>query len=426
MKRLCLVAMVGVVGTAGLCRAEVEPEVVEAFTADGIALRMKRYPNPGGVPVIFQTGLTANHNAMDMPVDGYSVVKWFHERGYDVYATNFRGHGRDEYLSDGPAGCAWTMDDFIAYDVEAIISRVTEVSGQRPFWVGHSMGGTSVYGYLMGAVYQDVVVDQEWVRRGLFGWHLEDVRRPRIVGDDALVDGRHEALAGLVTISSPPRVGWENYVTWLNWPILLFKPDLFWSYNVIVDQLAHDTGAQILAATLECIPLEDVSGFLTSDIRNIPFVGDLLGTFLDWVFDEIGSTFLLVDVFPPDAVAPEIIDAYLADVVDATSARVTQQLMQGIRKRGFRAFDYHDAMHEPYRYGKNMSRIEIPILMVSGGMDKVANDGTIRRHAYVAVSSEDRTLLNLPRMGHGDIVVGYDAFAETWTPVESWISARSQ
>ncbi len=404
----------------------VVPEVVEALTADDVVLRMVRYPNPGAVPLILQTGFTANHLAMDLPVEGYSIAQWFHERGYDVYATNLRGHGEGEIRSDAPGDCRWTFDDFVAYDAQAIIERVTELSGSAPYWIGHSMGGMVAYGYLQGAHYEDVVVDREWVRHGLFDWELVDVLAPRIVADPALAADRQAGLAGLVTISAPPRAAWEVYVTWWNWPFLLFDVDKFWAYNLIIDQLAHDTYAQIAVSLLTCVPIEDVVEFMTVDIRDIPFVGELLADFLEWVFDVVATSFLLVDIFNPDNMDQEVIDVFVARGFDNISAQVTQQFMQSVRKHGLRAFDHRDALHTPYRYGNEMATISLPVLFVSGEYDKLANDRIIRKYGYNTVRSEDRTLRRVLGHGHGDIVLGVDAFEQTWEPVESWIAARGE
>ncbi len=403
----------------------VEPEVVEAITEDDIVLRMVRYANPGGVPVILQTGFTANHLAMDLPVEGYSIAQWFHERGYDVYATNLRGHGDDDVRSDAPASCDWTYDDFVSYDVGAIIDRVAEISGRAPFWVGHSMGGMVAYGYLQGARYEDVVVDRAWVRNGLFDWELVDVIEPRIVADAQLAFDRQHGLAGLVTISASPRAAWEVYVTWWNWPFLLFDVDKFWAYNVIIDQLAHDTYAQIAVSILNCIPIEDVVEFMTADIRDIPFVGGLLAEFLEWVFDVVATSFLLADIFNPQNMDQHVLDVFVTRGFDNISASVTQQLMQCVRKRGLRAYDHRDSFHDPFRYGQAMGEISLPVLFVSGQFDKLANDNVIRRHGYDAVASEDRTLHRVLGHGHGDIVLGIDAFEVTWEPVEEWIAARA-
>ncbi len=413
-----LLALVGLRPPASMA---VVPEVVETVTADDLVLRMLHYPNPGGKPVILQTGFTANHLAMDMPVEGYSIASWFHARGYDVYVSNLRGHGTDAVRSEAPADCAWTFDDFVAYDVGAIINCVRERSGQAPFWVGHSMGGMVAYGYLQGAHYEDVVVDQHWQRHGLFDWELVDDRAPRIVADPLLAAERQSQLAGLVTISSPPRLVWETYITWWNWPLWLFDGDKFWSYNLIVDQLAHDTGAQIAVSLLDCIPLEDVVDFMTTDIRAIPFVGDLLADFLAWVFDEIADSFLLVDIFVEDNMDDEVLNVFVTQAFDNISSRVTQQFMQAERKHGLRAYDHRDPLYSPYRYGKGMDLIALPVLFLSGQCDKLANDHAIKVYGFDAVASEDRTLHRVMGHGHGDIVLGTDAFDVTWGPVEEWI-----
>lgn len=44
----------------------------------------------------------------------------------------------------------WTLDDHIHYDVPAILDFVKEEAGAaKVIWIGHSMGGMAMYGYLM-------------------------------------------------------------------------------------------------------------------------------------------------------------------------------------------------------------------------------------------------------------------------------------
>ena len=72
-----------------------------------------------------------------------------------------------------------------------------------------------------------------------------------------------------------------------------------------------------------------------------------------------------------------------------------------------------------------MSDLELPLLFVTGALDKLANAAAIREHGYGQVASVDATLLHLRGYGHVDLAVGVYARDDVWTPVEAWISDRS-
>ncbi len=60
--------------------------------------------------------------------------------GFDSYALSYRGHnGSDGYdrLQE------WTISDYTD-DVESVVTEIIRTTGQKPFLLGHSMGGAVV------------------------------------------------------------------------------------------------------------------------------------------------------------------------------------------------------------------------------------------------------------------------------------------
>ena len=140
----------------------------------------------------------------------------------------------------------------------------------------------------------------------------------------------------------------------------------------------------------------------------------------------MGTSFLTVDVFYPSNMDPDVLEAYVFETVDNTSAKVLQQFMQAVQVRGWRAFDHHDPEHAPFRYGQHAHDLELPVLFLSAQFDKLAHRQGIRQYGYEAVSSPDASLLDIQGYGHVDLATGIHVFEDVWTPIEDWISTRSR
>jgi len=64
------------------------------------------------------------------------LAGWLVDKGYQVWALDHYGHGR----SAGPRG-ALQRDDQYLDDLDLLITRATQATGQEPALLGHSMGG---------------------------------------------------------------------------------------------------------------------------------------------------------------------------------------------------------------------------------------------------------------------------------------------
>ncbi len=126
-------------------------EVHNVRTADGWRIGVRRYrPRGGGLrfeePVILCHGLGANHYNLDWDPP-YGLAQALAEGGRDCWVISLRGHDG----SDVPSrrnGLEWgfSFDDYLHYDVPAVIDHVLQATGaQRAQWVGHSMGGILAY-----------------------------------------------------------------------------------------------------------------------------------------------------------------------------------------------------------------------------------------------------------------------------------------
>jgi pimeloyl-ACP methyl ester carboxylesterase len=136
------------------------------LTADGWRLGIRHIqpaqPDPSKMPVVLCHGLGLNGTFWTI-TDNH-LAQQLAARGYHVFIPDMRGSGASRRL--GPVGWInqrllretpllelgdgnWTVDDEIRYDVPAILRYVEQHTGhQRVNWVGHSLGGMLMFGFL--------------------------------------------------------------------------------------------------------------------------------------------------------------------------------------------------------------------------------------------------------------------------------------
>ncbi|MBN1872072.1 MAG: trehalose-phosphatase [Candidatus Omnitrophica bacterium] len=154
---------------------DVDMKVYETKTEDGWTIAIDRYhlkaTDKYKGAVILCHGF--NFNSLFWNLDRRcSPAHYLASNGYDVYVPSLRGSGGSSKpllsrfrsmarfdIKDVPqmfvkapfdlAKFGWTIDDHIHMDLPAIIDFVKKKSGfGKVFWIGHSMGGIVMYGYL--------------------------------------------------------------------------------------------------------------------------------------------------------------------------------------------------------------------------------------------------------------------------------------
>jgi pimeloyl-ACP methyl ester carboxylesterase len=138
-----------------------------ALTDDGWELAIYHFP-PKRVdtrkdPVILCHGMALNGSCWFV-TEETDFPSYLASKGYDVYVCDLRGHGqsrlKDNFLGFrgvdlfGKLGVKddpyyWTVDDYAAHDIPAVIEYVRTTSGSdHVTWIGHSMGGMIMYAFL--------------------------------------------------------------------------------------------------------------------------------------------------------------------------------------------------------------------------------------------------------------------------------------
>jgi polyhydroxyalkanoate synthase len=158
-------------------QVKIKTEVYTVKTKDGWEISINRYNIRDGnaenckAAVILCHGFNINNRFWDLD-KRCSLARFLAKNGYDVWSPSLRGSGLSSKpifsrlrsivkfeLEDIPqmliktpfdiTKFGWTIDDHIHEDVPAIIDFVKEKSGfDKVYWIGHSMGGIIMFGYL--------------------------------------------------------------------------------------------------------------------------------------------------------------------------------------------------------------------------------------------------------------------------------------
>ena len=125
-------------------------EVYTITTGDLWKIRVCRYRRgrTQGEPILLCHGAGANHHNFTCP-EGFSLVDYLIEQGYDCWAVDLRGcrsseppFGRRQYEA--------RIDDYLLQDLPAVMERICRVTGyDRVHWIGHSLGGFLLYAYAL-------------------------------------------------------------------------------------------------------------------------------------------------------------------------------------------------------------------------------------------------------------------------------------
>ncbi|HEU5182174.1 MAG TPA: GMC family oxidoreductase N-terminal domain-containing protein [Candidatus Polarisedimenticolia bacterium] len=112
------------------------PEVHYFKTADGVALRVKRYHGGNKGPVVMAPGFGTSTTAFDTDTIETNLPEFLHANGYDVFLFDYRAS--PELPS---SGSLFTLDDVARKDWPAAIQTIQEISGADSVqMVNHCVG----------------------------------------------------------------------------------------------------------------------------------------------------------------------------------------------------------------------------------------------------------------------------------------------
>ena len=374
--------------------------VQTVLTEDGVELVGYHYDNPGAPPVVIFHGLGSNIYSVDLPLARHSLAQFIAARGYDVWDLNLRAQGAGDIRSSNPQDWDFSVDDYALRDVPAVIDFVRNTTGQKPFVLGHSMGGMILYAYLQGA---HLVYLPE-----LGGW--------RVQGSARLARQRQATIRGLVTISSPPRVRWKYDATLRNF--LRYPPE---DTNLLLTAAAKSDQVWQALNSRADIPVADIVDWLQSDLADFPYFGSDLSNYIFWLVAHLADNGWLAMIANPDNVTPETLEVALRWAIDSVSTNVLKQFCDAVNHKTFREFHVDDPGRRPYVYANHYDRITVPALVMAGTKDFLACDDVVRQFGYLKLGSRDKTYIAMRNYGHGDILIGEKAVRQVYPKIVAWL-----
>ncbi len=312
-------------------------------------------------PIMLVHGFTQNRHCWSAG----EFVKNLLYFGFDVHIVELRGHGRssrklqfDLQKREGrplPADIDfdWDLDSYFLYDLPATVAAVKKTTGfEKVFYCGHSMGGMLAYGYA----------------------------------------GLHDDFKGIITIGSPSQLG-KGFL-----PIrLVAEADRLTPVALeglaVADRVRQALGnrkrRKTEALKIRYLPFD----FLLRVWGNL-FSGEgRMG--MNWVNARLRF------LYNPDRTPSEAIFWLLTWGGEKEPLKVTRQFARWIREGALICY------RTGYRFSTNFSRIDVPMAIIFGDEDRLANLASTQQ-IYRAVNSE--YLLWRPVRGnsHMELTMGHD------------------
>lgn len=338
-----------------------------------------------GVPFLLVHGFSQNRHAWTSG----EFVKNMAFFGADIHILELRGHGksstalqyrrhrRDARPLPGDIQWAWDVDSYFMFDLPAAIREVKRKTGRRKMvYVGHSMGG--MLGY------------------GLASWQQED-------------------FLGLVTIGAPSDIGRGfPLIQMLALVDLLGVPAvdaLLWELNT-ARKLSHATRKR-LADLVEALPIvpETVVDKLTpsdepAELKFQVVPVDVLLRTVQKFFNRPGTVLggipkYIPLMWNPERANPERIKSLLNIGGGPEPRAVVRQFARWIRKDELKCYKLN------YDFKKNFDKIEIPVAIVFGDQDRIAD---LKSTSSIYKNARSNYLLWRPVKGnsHIDLTMGHD------------------
>jgi len=359
--------------------------VYHAKTPDGWVLAIKRYKpesDRAPYPVILFHGLAANRYCVDFGEEGGSEWNRYSLAGYlyrgedkedikfDVWVPELRGRNGSRTFDPAvsPEKYNWCLDEYVDYDVPAIIKRVQreyrrEGYGKaRIFWVGKSMGGMLAYAY----------------------GEMDGGRREK-----------DRILKGVVTIASP--AVFRNSRPALKYILSLVK---VWGPNLI-------NLSEIIKRLIDDRELfDEVIGFVAS-LKNMD--EDILEKYLLKGFDS--------------TIPKKVLKHFLIFLKYGDFCRYPRYpLLYNILYR----FNAIRKWFAPYSYTDNLWRFKAPLCVIAGGSDPLAHPNDVFYAYYnVGTPKSRRKRILIPCYGHMDLNLGKDAKKDVYPKIYNWLKKEA-
>jgi len=361
--------------------------VYHAKTPDGWVLAIKRYKpatDRAPYPVILFHGFAANRYCVDFGEEGssewnqYSLAGYLYRGGdkedmkFDVWVPELRGRNGSRTFDPAvsPEKYNWCLDEYVDYDVPAIIKRVQreyrrEGYGKvKIFWVGKSMGGMLAYAY--GEM-------------------------------DGSKKEKNRNLKGVVTIASPA---------------------IFRNSKPILEHILSN-----FVLKVPCPNLINISKMMKRLIDDRRLSNEIVGFFasLKNMDEDILKKYLLEGF--NSTIPKKVFKHFLIFLKYGDFCRYPRHpLLYNILYR----FDTVRKWFAPYSYTKNLWKFKAPLCVIAGSSDPLAHPNDVFYAYYnVGTPKSRRKKILIPCYGHMNLNLGKDARKDVYPKIYNWLKKEA-
>ena len=387
----CASVLAGPAGSAPRAQAPPTPvlEPVSILAADGAVLRGRRLRG-GNVPIVLIHGLASCFHQFDLDTaEAPALAQFLARRGGDVWLVNLRGAGRGTDASTiAPGKKSWCADEHILEDLPAIAAHLKATGVERPFLLGHSLGGMVIAAYLAGAV----KIAPANIDAGV-----------RI--DPEVARARNEQVRGAIFLSAPARIAWPEGL----------EPPALEGLAKLGRKPLHMLLPPRLPVSVLNVDAERDAGLLERAAEKVVEQLDALLGRTPWTLLAFGEQ--------NTATVRRLLGKVRGGVLGDTSEDLLLQLALGAREGTWPS--WRGPEDKRIDYSEHYANITIPVFAGVGDKDQVASASVIDESLVKKVGSADRRLVVFPGYGHSDITLADGAHGDVFVTLWEWISGRA-
>ncbi len=417
----------------------------DIFTADGVNIKMRRYrPTPeaefrqNGTPIVLFPGFLFNNNlfnartpperqraysTLKLPqtlapwavgdpyiendhMRYYSFAHYLWTQGYDVWLSQYRGHGRGAFKSQRGSPIS-NMDVLAALDVPPAIDKVIEVTGKSPFIGGHSTGGMVCYMYLQGiTIDTSIFPSQGYV--------------PHVQSDPRLVAERNAKIRGFVGFDPAGELQLitrnllNNPITWA-----ALSTELF----IDLDGILGDRIEPLLPPAINVTVIEVVFGIISilDELLSpiLPETVNIFGALNMW---EVNKT----NRFVEDYLARKVLASFdLASVAQYADWGINVTQREYWNNGQLEKIDNPGPKVEGdgyYYYNENMHKMSVPAISVFSESSSLVDTNFLVRNLFESKTPHPMDVWHeIPDSAHVDIVFSEDAPTIVFPLLGNWL-----
>jgi hypothetical protein len=336
----------------------------------------------------------------------YNLGYYLWKQGFDPWFGNYRGTGRGEMKSDGPKYVS-TLDAPGCLDVPALVQKVTEVTGLKPFIGGHSTGALACYVYLQGAYIDGVEAIQ--------GRNASSPYIPHVKVSRDLAKKRNSSVKGYIGIDpavAPPLPSFLD--TYLIWYIL--KAPVVLPLDTMMETLEVKSG---------------YTGMEFAEIMSYIFSG----------IDELAiqypdSVVAYLQFFRTSEVDPYVLDFFIRYAVSNAYLRMFSQYadwgLNNAMREGYTNGPENTGVVMPkgrkdgdgyYYYEEHMSNITTPMICLLSECNGLVATELVNQYLIELKTPNDLDhVYEVPNTAHADLPIGYQAPTVVFPMIGEWLN----